>query len=237
MDHFYRGVTIFPSRSRRDLPGSQLWGRSSRLLTPAACTEAPQEGFLERGTSLVALGRAVTNSSQIQPCCINTGGSPRLFPLITMQEFTATGLFCAGACRKVLLGSMSEPSTSTRAGVWGELSCIEVRAETFLLKAQKSALRYASLKNRKASLLAKDTYLFLATIKCRIPLLQYLCPQPGHYGCQRRSAAPTCASQQSFTQFDSRHGQTAEGRPSSTSCVYGSMSSRKPIKMWFRSLM
>lgn len=44
MDHFYQAVTTFPSKSRRDLPGSQLWGRSSHLLTPAACTEAPQEG-------------------------------------------------------------------------------------------------------------------------------------------------------------------------------------------------
>lgn len=136
---------------------------------------------------------------------------------------------------KVLLGSKSEPSTSTGAGVWGELSCIEVRAETFLLKAQ--SLMYASLKNRKTSLLAKDTYLFLATTKCRIPLLQYLCPQPGHRGCQRRTAAPTCASQQSFTQFDSRCSQTAEGRPSSTSRMYGSTSSRKLIKMQSRALM
>lgn len=53
---------------------------------------------------------------QIQPCCITTGGSPKLLPLITMQEFTATGLFCAGACRK---GPPWLQVREHQAGVWG----------------------------------------------------------------------------------------------------------------------
>lgn len=236
-------VTTFPSKSRRDLPGSQLWGRSSHLLTPAACTEAPQEGDRgEGGVSgkrhqLGGIGPCGTNSSQIQPCCINSGGSPKLFPLITMQEFTATGLFCAGACRKGPPWLQVRAKHINRSRSLGWTFLYWGQSRDFSPKSTKSALMYASLKNRKTSLLAKDTYLFLATTKCRIPLLQYLCPQPGHRGCQRRTAAPTCASQQSFTQFDSRCSQTAEGRPSSTSCVYGSTSSRKLIKMQSRALM
>lgn len=59
-----------------------------------------KEGFQDRGTNLLEPGRVVTNSHQIQPCCITGGGSPELFPLITMQEFTTTGLLCAGVYRK-----------------------------------------------------------------------------------------------------------------------------------------
>lgn len=135
---------------------------------------------------------------------------------------------------KVLPGSKSE---NIKQEFGGELSCIEVRTETFLLKIQKIILVYTSLKNRKTSLLAKDTYLFLATTKCRVPLLQYLHSQPGHRRCKRRTGAPICASQQSFAQSVSRCGQTVERETHSTSSVNGSMSSRKPIKMWSRSPM
>lgn len=74
-------------------------------LPPAArgSEAAPQEakeGFLQRGTRSLVLGCTVTNSGQIQPRCVTSGGSPKLFPLITMQEFTATGLLCAGVYRK-----------------------------------------------------------------------------------------------------------------------------------------
>lgn len=59
-----------------------------------------KEGFLDRGTSLLVLGCMVTNGSRIQPCCVTSGGSPNLFPLITMQEFTATGRLSARVYRK-----------------------------------------------------------------------------------------------------------------------------------------
>lgn len=74
--------------------------------TPVRGKAAPQRGEVSKGGvlelrhQLASAGLHGNKQHQIQPCCITTGGSPKLLPLITMQEFTATDLLCAGVYRK-----------------------------------------------------------------------------------------------------------------------------------------
>lgn len=142
-------------------------------------------------------------------------------------------------CRSLQKRSPLAPSQS-QGHHWelefgGELSCTEVRAETFLLKTHKSTLIYASPKNRKTSLLDKDLSLSHHQMQDSFPAMSPSSARAPRVQEEDLVLLPVHLSSPLLSLIQDV-AKLWKGI-SSTSCVNGSMSSRKPIRTWSRSLM